>query len=258
MRRIAGPLFVILVSALACAQSSYADGSSIGTASAVAFGQQEFGNTITGRKWENENCDEGKRQEYESYWSLAVVVGDTITIDWEAQQPQTKLEVFPLGTTEFNFGKATPIAQQGLNNNGKNELTITDNIASGSMPLIVHNASCEGTNGPGPYSFTAYVIHALDVTIPRVAALHRDGVLVVGVHNPEGGAISGSPVSVELRVKAHGAWQTIGAATVVGTTATVHFKIPRHARHQPAVLRAVAHGVGYKTAASAHVKVRLL
>jgi hypothetical protein len=78
MRRIAGPLFVILVSALACAQSSYADGSSIGTASAVAFGQQEFGNTITGRKWENENCDEGKRQEYESYWSLAVVVGATM------------------------------------------------------------------------------------------------------------------------------------------------------------------------------------
>ena len=93
---------------------AHGEGTSIATAQAVVFGQQEFGNTINGRLWENGNCDEGKRKENESYWTLSLVAGDELAIDWEAQQPQTKLELFPIGTTDFSLGKAAPLVQQGL------------------------------------------------------------------------------------------------------------------------------------------------
>jgi hypothetical protein len=243
-----GPLLVV--------SSAHADGTSIATAQAVALGQQEFGNTINGRLWENNNCEEGRRKENESYWALGLVVGDELIIDWEAQQPQTKLELFPIGTTDFNLGKVAPLVQQGLSSNNKNELKYTDSTVSGSMPLIIHNASCEGTNGPGPYSFAVYVLHAVGVFLPRLSSLRASGAMIVSVRNPEGGNPPGAALSVELQLAGHDGWRTIGTGTTSGTSAVVHFKVPSVLRHRRATLRALVHGHEYKPATSVHLKVR--
>jgi hypothetical protein len=238
--------------------AAHAEGTSIATAQAVAFGQQEFGNTINGRLWENTNCEEGKRKENESYWALSLVVGDELTIDWEAQQPQTKLELFPIGTTDFNLGKTAPLVQQGLSSNNKNELKYTDSTVGGAMPLIIHNASCEGTNGPGPYSFVVYVLHAVRVYLPRLSTLRPSGAMTVSVRNPEGGNPPGSPLAVELQLAGGSGWRTIGSGTTSGTSAVVHFKVPSALRHRRATLRALVHGHEYQPATSAHLKVRTL
>ncbi len=219
------------------------EGTSIATAQAVVFGQQEFGNTTNGRLWENENCEEGKRKENESYWALSLVVGDELTVDWEAQQPQTKLELFPIGTTDFNLGKTAPVVQQGLNSNNKNELKYTDSKVGGSMPLIIHNASCEGTNGPGPYNFVVYVLHAVHVFLPRVSIVRPSGAMTVSVRNLEGGNPPGAAaLTVELQLAGPDGWRTIGTGTTNGTSSIVHFRIPRFLRHRRATLRALVHG----------------
>jgi hypothetical protein len=248
----------IAVAPLIAVSPAHAEGTSIATAEAVAFGQQEFGNTINGRLWENNNCNEGKRKENESYWALGLVVGDELTIDWEAQQPQTKLELFPIGTTDFNLGKTTPLAQQGLSNNNKNELKYTDSTVSGAMPLIIHNASCEGTNGPGPYSFVVNVLHAVTVFLPRLSVVRSSGAMTVSVRSLEGNNPPGAALTVELQLAGRGGWRTIGRGTTSGTSVLVHFRVPGLLRHRRATLRALAHGHEYKPATSRHVKVRTL
>jgi hypothetical protein len=243
---------------LIAASPAHGEGTSIATAQAVAFSQQEFGNTTNGRLWENGNCEEGKRKENESYWALSLVVGDELDIDWEAQQPQTKLELFPIGTTDFNLGKTAPLVQRGLNSNNKNELKYTDSTVGGSMPLIVHNASCEGTNGPGPYSFAVYVLHTVHAFLPRVSVVRLSGAMTVSVRNLEGGNPPGGALTVELQLAGPGGWRTIGTGTTSGASSIVHFSVPRRLRHRQTGLRALVHGHEYKSATSTQMKVRTL
>jgi hypothetical protein len=69
--------------------------------------------------------------------------------------------------------------------------------------------------------------------------------------------ITSPAVQIALQIKGRGSWQTIG----VGSAATpvIAYKIPaRYRRTRHVTLRALAHGNGYSSASSAHVKVRTL
>jgi hypothetical protein len=256
MRRPICLVLLVSVSALSVAASAYAEGgASIAAAPAIVPGQQEFGNTTRGSKGGSTLCTPA----YQQFWTLAVTAGDAITIDWESHGGGTILGLLPIGTTDFNVNRTSQVVSQKPGGNDKNELMYTAN-ATGIMPLNVEDqgTDCEGYSGPGPYSFTVYITHALDVALPHIGALHSSGELTIGVHNPEGGAIANPAVAVEVQIKGQGGWQTIGVASVAGSAAAVHFKVPSYLRHQRVAMRALAHGSGYASATSAHLKVRTL
>jgi hypothetical protein len=223
-------------------------GAGIATAPTVAFGQQEFGTLAT----PDAHCV------FASWWLLPVVTGDAIQIDWEVHDEGVHLHVWPPGTNEFNF-ETTESLKLVPNSNLKTESTFQA-TQTGDMPMrfAVAEASCHPVNVPGPYNFTAYVTHALNVALPRAGVLHRQGMLTIGVHNPEGGALASGGVRVELQIKGPGSWQTIGTASVVDGVASVRFTVPGYERHRIVTVRAVASGQGYTPASSLHQKARTL
>ncbi len=223
-------------------------GMGIATAPAVTFGLQEFGNLTT----PDAHCV------YASWWQLPVVTGDTVQIDWEVHNEGIHLHVWAPGTTEFNFETRESL-KLVPNANLKTESTFPA-TQTGNMPIrfAIAEQRCPSVNVPGPYSFTAYVTHALSLALPHIAALHDKGTLAVAVHDPSGGLINDPAVQVQLQCKGRGGWQTIGRAPVVDSVAAVRFMVPMRQRHQQVTLRAVARGTGYVPASTAHLKVRTL
>lgn len=249
MRRATPALLLISASLMAAAIPARAEGgASIASAPTVAYGQQEFGTLAT----PDAHCV------YISWWQLPVVAGDAIQVDWEVHNEGIHFHVFPVGTNDFNFNMRESL-KFVPNPNLKTESTFTAS-QTGDMPMwfAIAETQCPSVNVPGPYSFTAYVVHALTVGLPRVSSLRRRGTLTVAVHNPEGGPINDPTVQVTLQVKGRGSWQTIGSAAVSNSAATVAYTVPARLRHQHVTLRALAHGSGYASAASAHLKVRTL
>lgn len=221
-------------------------GTSIASAPSVAYGQQEFGSLPS----------IGKDCEYSSsWWTVPVLAGDRLSIDWEAQDGQVRMKLFPPGTTDFNFSQASQEDSE-LNENDKAELAYTASQA-GSMPLQFDTYLCSTQPAPGPYSFTAYVVHALRLFLPRRGRLPLGGSLAVGVHTPVGEPITEPNLQVTLEVKVRGHWYTIGRATPINGTATVPFRLSVRLRHQHVSLRAVAHGSAYQAAGSASVRVKV-
>jgi hypothetical protein len=258
MRRLTCIILLVSAFALAVATPSYAEGgSSIAAAPSIVSGQQEFGNTAAHGATGHDSC--GEPTGYQSWWTLAVTAGDKVTVNWEAQLPvYTELVIYPIGTTDFNFPKTQTLLRQQLNSNGKNEAMLTA-ATSGDLPVLVTTGAvgCFAPT-PGPYALTVYITHALNVALPWVGALHKTGTLTVGVHNPEGGAVSDPALQVELQIDVHGSWDTIGVAVVANSAAVVHYKLPARFRRQRVSIRAVAHGPEYKSTDSSHLKVRTL
>jgi hypothetical protein len=236
--------------------SAFAEGPSIASATTIVPGQLEFGNTLNGHQYKNDNCMTGTRTDFESFWALNAVVGDKFVVTWEAV-PQTWIEVLPIGTTDFNYTKAKSFLHESISSNGKGEFSFSETSTSGTLPFVVHNALCEPPYGPGPYSFTVVVTHALEVSLPITHALRRVGALSVSTHNPEGVRIEDPAVQVDVQVKGRGGWQTIGRGTAA--SASIAYRIPASLRHVRRVtLRALASGTGYVPASSIHQKVRTL
>ena len=247
MRRLACNVLLASMLLLAISASANAEGgASIAAAPALVVGQQEFGTLAT----PDAHCV------YASWWLLPVIAGDTIQIDWEVHNEGVHLHIWPPGTNEFNFETRESL-KLVPNTNLKTESTFQA-TQTGDMPMrfAVAEEQCPTVGVPGPYSFTAYVTHALNIALPHVATLHSKGTLTVAIHNPEGGVIDDPAVQVEVQIKGHWGWQAIGLASVADSAAIVHFKVPSRLRHQLVTLRALAHGTGYKSASSAHVKVR--
>lgn len=254
MRRLAASIF--LISIFAFPPAVYAEGTSIESAPAIVFGQQEFGNTLNGHQWNNDNCETGHRTDFESFWALNTVVGDKFVVTWEAV-PQTWIEVFPIGTNDFNYTKAQAFLHENISSNGKGEFSFSETMNSGVLPFVVRNALCEPPNGPGPYNFTVRVTHALGVSLPFARVLHSRGAIKVTAHNLEGTPITDPAVQIELQIKGRGPWRTIGVGTAANPV--IAFKVPARLRHNRHVtLRALAHGSDYASASSAHLKIRTL
>jgi hypothetical protein len=217
---------------------AFAEGATtIASAPVVAFGQQEFGNLADGFITRHGPCE---TKQFTQWWSLSVVAGDQVTFDWEAQEADTGLSVFPVGTTDFNSAKESPVYSLGLSANKKNEGNFTA-TKSGGMPLNITASEpyCENAK-PGPYDFTALV----------------KGTLRIGVHNPEGGPISAPALSVLVEVKLGSVWRPIGTSTVTSGAAIVQYKLPRSMRNRSTAMRVVASGAEYVTETSPNQRVK--
>jgi hypothetical protein len=122
---------------------------------------------------------------YASWWLLPVTTGDSIQIDWEVHDEGIHLHVWAPGTTEFNYETRESL-KLVPNSNLKTESTFQA-TQTGNMPMrfAIAETHCPSVGVPGPYGFTAYVTHALNVSLPHVGRLAHRGVLSVGVHNPK-------------------------------------------------------------------------
>lgn len=229
-------------------------GTSIAGAPSVVFGQQEFGNLLYGPPdGENTHCIPN----YRSWWTVPAIAGDTITIDWEGQNRGDYLQLFTPGISDFTYSKATPVANSNLNDNAKAEVTYTA-AQTGNLPLeFIANNDFECDVLPGPYNFTAFVTHTVRLALPRLARLHRTGVLPVSVHTAEGGVITDPGLQVTVQIKRGKSWLSVGSTPVTNSVAAVPIAIPSRYRHQKVSLRAVAHGSSYHSASTAGVRVRV-
>ena len=178
---------VIAVLGLTLVSSARATGgASIGSAPTVVYGQQEFGNTVTDEGGEPPNCDT-TRGPGRSWWMLPAVVGDRITIDLEGQTEGDgfQINVYPLGTNQFNFPKAQRAAS--IERQESREELVFTAPSTGSMPMDV--LTCDAI---GSYDFTTYVTHTVRLALLHLSRLRPGDLLTVLVHSPDGGIVSAS------------------------------------------------------------------
>jgi hypothetical protein len=188
MKLVAGVLTASLSILLAGPTLAVADGgNSIASATPVVFGTQQFGNTATGA-FQPGSCGWGGSEDaYRSFWSLGVMAGDLVTVDWESSEGDNEIRLLPMGTTDFTLFQVTPVAEQSLAGNGKNELQYT---SPESGALTMYFRVCSGT--PGPYDFLASDQHAVVVGlnrrlhIRRVAKIGGTASLADGTPVPDG------------------------------------------------------------------------
>lgn len=249
---LVGAALAILAFSPAAARAS--GGQTIASAPVVPWGQQQFGNLVDGGVTAN-SCGDSI---YTEWWLLSVISGDRVTIDWEAQEiDYTELDVYPRGTTDFNYPQASVTARSTLNSNAKAELALTAN-STGNMPVAITSSTWSCLAGtPGPYDFTAYVRHAVVLGVPKRASLSRRGVLRVAVHNPDGGPVSDPALRVSLQLLGGSVrrWRTVGSATPADGHAAISYAAPRSMRSRRVLMRVVASGAAYMTTVAGRQRV---
>jgi hypothetical protein len=183
-----------------------------------------------------------------SYWTLRVIEGDRLTIDWGAQQKGTVLSLLPAGTAD---PAAAPTDTDTLEEMyGKSELNAAPAARSGIVPLQVHGFVCDG--GGGPYDFTASVRHAVRLSLPAGRRVRSR--VTVTVRTPDGRPVSSRALRVSVQARLRGHWRPAGRASVAHGRARVRLALRPRRRVR---LRAVAYGRGYVRARSAARTVRV-
>jgi hypothetical protein len=234
---------------LLAAPAARADGGrTIATAPRAAWGILYTGTTVD----PGAPCP-ARLGSYFSYWTLRVVEGDRLTIDWGAQQKDTVLNLLPAGTTDATAATATPTDTQALDEMyGKSELTAQPQRRSGIVPLQLHGFVCDG--GGGPYDFTAHVRHAVRLRVFWHHRLRSRAPVTVGVRSPDGRPISSRTLRVSLQARIRGAWRPAGHASPFRGRARVRLALrPR----RQVRLRAVASGSGWVERVSRARRVRV-
>jgi hypothetical protein len=229
-------------------------GESIATAPVVQYGQQEFGSLVHGPEESFGHCI----PVYGAWWVLPVVAGDALTIDWEGQYREDFIDLFAIGTTDFNLtpGAVVVSLQLGANSKGEANYRVP---RTGNLPVEFvgyNDFMCDIV--PGPYAFTAYVKHTVRLALARRATLPRVGTLPVAVHNPDGGPVNDPGLQVSVQLRSRGGWVTVGSAPVVNSVAAVPLAVPARFRRQYVSVRAIAQGSAYRVATSAVIRVRVV
>lgn len=255
-RRAARTLALLIVAShiglIAASDARATGGSSIGSAPSVVYGQQEFGNTVTDEGGERPDCDT-TRGPGRSWWMLPVIADDRVTIDLEGKTEGDGflVNVYPLGTNQFNVGQSKPFASTVNHQENKEELSFTA-PATGTMPMGV--ATCDAV---GTYNFTAYVVHVIRLGLPHPLLLRRKGLLSVSVHSPDGGIISDPALRVIVQVGGNGSWWNVGSSSVTDSVAAIRMTIPTRLRGRLVKLRVIAGGGAYQPLTIIRGKVRV-
>jgi hypothetical protein len=240
-----------------------AGGKDIASAPLVTFGQQQVGNTATdGGQGPGTAADSCPGPKENSWWNLPVTASDAVTIDYTTSgQPgasgQHGLYLYSVGTTDHTVQQTSPEVRSESGTNGKGQIVFTA-TRSGTMPMVISAFSCYRNDIAGPYNFTAYVRHAVLLSVPRQRSLRRTGTINVTVRNPDGGPISDAGLSVALQVRRGSSIRTVGRATSANGVASISYRVPASLRRRRVGLRAQAKGDDYitKTSSSQSLKVR--
>jgi hypothetical protein len=240
--------FVPFIAALAVATGSLASaqvasaagGSNIAAAPTAVVGQQEFGNTTDGCYLNCYGAD---------YWKLSLIAGDHVRIDWESSGGSEcnsyvdELKVWPIGTTDFSINNASPFQQFGIGANNKAESTFTAN-ATGVFPLMFE-ACDDPADAGGPYDFTVNVRHLARLSFQVPSRIPTRTRVHIQAHYPDGTAINGAGLIVQIRGWWSRSWHVLGSATPVGGVASVLLTIPHQERGKVIKLEAAASGTSF-------------
>jgi hypothetical protein len=241
-------LAVALVSAvgiMAFAASAIADSSTIAGAQTVVPGQTYYGNLANVAKEANGN-------DFDSYWLLPETAGDEITIDWQAQDESTGLNVYPSGTNDYDVDNTSVLEDASLNSNDEDALSFQA-TNDGTLPLQFGDNQY---NRPGPYSFTVAITHNMVVTLGAVPVA-LTGTVSVDLASPDGTPL-GANITATLQVSANGVpWTAVGDAAASSGVASVAYAVPAALDGKSVRFRAVASGSGYLTVTSASQAVKL-
>jgi hypothetical protein len=241
-------LAVALVSAagiMVSAAPALADSSTIAGAQTVVPGQTYYGNLAN-------VAEEADGNDFNSYWLLPETAGDEITIDWQAQDGNTGLNVYPSGTNDYDVDNTNTLESANLNANGEDALSLqaTDD---GTLPL---QFSDNQYNSPGPYSFTVAITHNMVVTLGAVPDT-LTGTASVDLASPDGTPL-GANITATLQVSANGVpWTAVGNTAASGGVASVAYAVPTALDGKLVRFRAVGSGSGYLTVTSASQSVKL-
>jgi hypothetical protein len=227
-------------------------GTSIASAPTMVYAQEEFGNTVNGgtAPWVPGVLV------YSSYWLLPAVAGDRIRIDWEAQDPTNNnvwLDVFPVGTNDFNQPSTSPVASQQIGSGTKSELALSAGV-TGTMAMRIRLTAPTGTGGP--YDFTAYVQHALRLGLSIHSSGRHRSDLVVGVHNPDGALITDRGLTLDFQVQSANGWRDVGRYADTTTPFILRRTWSPGQRGRKFLFRVRAYGHGYLNASSPTIAVK--
>lgn len=244
-------LIVGLLPATALAEG----GKSIATAPSVVYGQQQFGNTATGQYLEN-SCG-FLIGGYRSYWGLSVLAGDLLTINWEGT-PGTRLELMPVGTTDYTLFQTDPALYQDLSSNGKNQAQYTAPV-SGTM-LLYFRVCKYYEEEPGPYSFVAAVQHALSAALNLITNIYTTST-IGGTASLADGTPAPDGLVFNLIAKWHRGDELLSAATsAAATSGSLSFQLALPAETAGKTVRLAisrAADSSYQAAKSAPVNVKV-
>jgi hypothetical protein len=249
LRRAAVGVALAAAFVLAGNAAAFADGGqTIATATPVALGALEVGNTTTG------GLTTDGAGGYNSYWALNVTNGDNVSIGWQAPLDSDgngpQLSAFDVRIDDSSVAHANPLTWAILPPAGQSTMTFTA-VATGVLPLQFQSGECCDEADPGPYSFMATVTHAVALTLPTVSSMPASGTMDVSVANPDGVGLSDPSLAIDLQVRSAGqGWSTIGTASASGGVAGITYSVPSGLNGQTVKIQAVAHGAGYQTQTS--------
>jgi hypothetical protein len=252
LRGVAAPLLAMLALCYWVVPALAAGGATIGAAPTVAYGQQEFGNTATDSTPAQDLCNGAEQN---SWWLLPVTAGDRVIIDFQGTGAQYEA-LYPVGTSDYNVNNASSVEHAELGSNGAQEAVVTVQ-QDGTMPLDFSTYDCTFGNfgKPGPYNFTVGVQHALVVSLAVTGMnrrRHRTS-FSLGVHSPNGVAISNPSLQVAVQRLAGGKWIAVRTTTAA---ATIPVAWARALRGRWQSVRVEVSGSGYLSATSQVVRVK--
>jgi hypothetical protein len=230
---------------------AHAEGKSIAEATPVVYGQQQFGNTSNGGEGTPGCFATSDHHSYRSWWALNATAGDEVKVDWQTHQTEMNMNIFAVGSTDFTFLNENPVASSTVAANFSEEATYTA-VRTGVLPLEFHSDTGCG-NEPGPYNFTASVLHAVVLSVPTLTTLPQTGSIFVGVHNPDGVPISDPSLIVSFNVEVSGgaSYAAVGAAPVANGAATIIYSLPAGYAGHSVTIQAASSGPAYLPGASA-------
>jgi hypothetical protein len=198
------------------APAALAGGPNIASAPQVAYGQRDFGNTVTdngrssgepGFDYLDAGCGDGDS----SWWTLSVIAGDQVTINFEGRA--TTALAFPVGTNDYNVTNTEAYAH--VDSQGQKRSCPSTAPQTGSMPLDFYDCSGPeyGFPSPGPYDFVAYVRHRLNPYIGwrPYRAQHKTHFTLTGYLLNGQEVFEGLTCTVQQRWS--GIWHTLGAVS---------------------------------------------
>jgi hypothetical protein len=231
---------VVCLALLTSAALADAGPSSIGIAPTAQLGESQSGTTVGGA------C--GGNGLVSSFWLLPLRLGDSVTISADLG-PNTRLDVFPVGTTDADVDQTPALARAGAGSTGQAKTTFL-NRREGDEPMRIAT-SCDPA-AAGPYTFEVDVQHQIRVAIPRLSSVRRTGTLRVRVRFLDDDPVSDSSLSVRAEVRPHGSrsWLVVAQAAPKHGVAKITLNIPARLKQRQVRLRAVAAGPDYRFAAS--------
>jgi hypothetical protein len=228
----------LLAALVAAAAAGAGGGNSIAAAPTVQYGLATAGDTRNG------GVISGYTYEW---WLLPLIAGDHVTVKFQnpaVSAGAAAADLYPPRTDDFNILQTNGLRREVIGSNGHAQLDF-DAPSSGAYRLNFEGCPACKAPVPGPYDFTATVVHVARLEWPA-QVLKARGTLLLHARYPDR-----RPIESGLGVTLYGfwnrKWHKLGQAVVGGGgDFRIGYSIPLALRSGPIMLRVAAGGPGFR------------